>query len=132
MSDASLKSWHPEQTNRFMIWLQLTRMVRLVKEDHISIMTSSSLNIHSSVPSAYGQDIEEDVIADTSGHFKKMLIVLLQVISMRNCQYESNEPHFCFFSHSLSKSVLFHVDGYRGPETSQGSWTQTWWSRMHK
>ncbi|XP_061580973.1 annexin A6 isoform X2 [Cololabis saira] len=27
---------------------------------------------------AYGGDIEEDVIADTSGHFKKMLIVLLQ------------------------------------------------------
>uniref|UniRef100_A0A671U3Y0 Annexin n=1 Tax=Sparus aurata TaxID=8175 RepID=A0A671U3Y0_SPAAU len=27
---------------------------------------------------AYGSDIEEDIIADTSGHFKKMLIVLLQ------------------------------------------------------
>uniref|UniRef100_A0A3B3U7D0 Annexin n=1 Tax=Poecilia latipinna TaxID=48699 RepID=A0A3B3U7D0_9TELE len=27
---------------------------------------------------AYGRDIEEDVIADTSGHFKKMLVVLLQ------------------------------------------------------
>ncbi|XP_072530414.1 annexin A6 isoform X1 [Salminus brasiliensis] len=27
---------------------------------------------------AYGRDIEEDVIGDTSGHFKKMLIVLLQ------------------------------------------------------
>ncbi|XP_056294773.1 annexin A6 [Pseudoliparis swirei] len=27
---------------------------------------------------AYGSDIEEDITADTSGHFKKMLIVLLQ------------------------------------------------------
>ncbi|XP_069052262.1 annexin A6 isoform X1 [Lepisosteus oculatus] len=27
---------------------------------------------------AYGRDIEEDIIADTSGHFKKMLVVLLQ------------------------------------------------------
>lgn len=27
---------------------------------------------------AYGRDMEEDVIADTSGHFKKMLVVLLQ------------------------------------------------------
>uniref|UniRef100_A0AAQ4RX61 Annexin n=1 Tax=Gasterosteus aculeatus aculeatus TaxID=481459 RepID=A0AAQ4RX61_GASAC len=27
---------------------------------------------------AYGRDMEEDIIADTSGHFKKMLVVLLQ------------------------------------------------------
>ncbi|XP_059202105.1 annexin A6 isoform X1 [Centropristis striata] len=27
---------------------------------------------------SYGRDMEEDVIADTSGHFKKMLVVLLQ------------------------------------------------------
>ena len=29
--------------------------------------------------SAYGSDIEEDVTGETSGHFKKMLVVLLQV-----------------------------------------------------
>uniref|UniRef100_A0A7N8X6T3 Annexin n=1 Tax=Mastacembelus armatus TaxID=205130 RepID=A0A7N8X6T3_9TELE len=29
---------------------------------------------------AYGRDMEEDIITDTSGHFKKMLIVLLQFI----------------------------------------------------
>lgn len=36
-----------------------------------------------SVSPAYGGDMEEDIIADTSGHFKKMLIVLLQVSSPR-------------------------------------------------
>lgn len=29
--------------------------------------------------SAYGRDMEEDIITDTSGHFKKMLVVLIQV-----------------------------------------------------
>lgn len=42
--------------------------------------------VWTSVPSAYGRDIEEDIIADTSGHFKKMLIVLLQVSSL-SCWY---------------------------------------------
>jgi len=37
------------------------------KPDHVFVFT------------AYGRDIEESIIADTSGHFKKMLVVLLQV-----------------------------------------------------
>lgn len=32
---------------------------------------------------AYGRNMEEDVIGDTSGHFKKMLVVLLQVGYLR-------------------------------------------------
>ncbi|KAF7249240.1 Annexin A6 [Varanus komodoensis] len=30
------------------------------------------------IPTAYERDLEQDVIADTTGHFKKMLVVLLQ------------------------------------------------------
>ncbi|XP_020495085.2 annexin A6 isoform X1 [Labrus bergylta] len=48
----------------------------------IEVMASRNNNqIHGMVEAykdAYGGDIEEDVIGDTSGHFKKMLIVLLQ------------------------------------------------------
>ncbi|TMS17641.1 Annexin A6 [Larimichthys crocea] len=48
----------------------------------IEVLASRNNNqIHEMVAAykdAYGSDIEEDVIADTSGHFKKMLVVLLQ------------------------------------------------------
>uniref|UniRef100_A0A8C4HR19 Annexin n=1 Tax=Dicentrarchus labrax TaxID=13489 RepID=A0A8C4HR19_DICLA len=48
----------------------------------IEIMASrNNKQIHEMVEAykdAYGSDIEEDIIADTSGHFKKMLVVLLQ------------------------------------------------------
>uniref|UniRef100_A0A671P0W0 Annexin n=1 Tax=Sinocyclocheilus anshuiensis TaxID=1608454 RepID=A0A671P0W0_9TELE len=48
----------------------------------IEILTSrTNEQIHNLVAAykdAYGRDLEEDVIGDTSGHFKKMLIVLLQ------------------------------------------------------
>ncbi|XP_066523262.1 annexin A6 isoform X2 [Hoplias malabaricus] len=36
------------------------------------------LNLVEAYRDAYGRDIEQDVIGDTSGHFKKMLVVLLQ------------------------------------------------------
>uniref|UniRef100_A0A8C2PX38 Annexin n=1 Tax=Cyprinus carpio TaxID=7962 RepID=A0A8C2PX38_CYPCA len=35
-------------------------------------------NLVAAYKDAYGRDLEEDVIGDTSGHFRKMLIVLLQ------------------------------------------------------
>uniref|UniRef100_A0A8C1F6J1 Annexin n=1 Tax=Cyprinus carpio carpio TaxID=630221 RepID=A0A8C1F6J1_CYPCA len=49
-------------------------------------------NLVAAYKDAYGRDLEEDVIGDTSGHFRKMLIVLLQVIS--------------FFSHKENKTYL--------------------------
>uniref|UniRef100_A0A4W4F9R1 Annexin n=1 Tax=Electrophorus electricus TaxID=8005 RepID=A0A4W4F9R1_ELEEL len=48
----------------------------------IEILASrTNEQIHSLVAAykdAYGREIEEDIIGDTSGHFKKMLVVLLQ------------------------------------------------------
>ncbi|KAK0151511.1 Annexin A6 [Merluccius polli] len=48
----------------------------------IEVMASrNNQQIHAMVEAykeAYGRDMEEDVIRDTSGHFKKMLVVLLQ------------------------------------------------------
>uniref|UniRef100_A0A672IB55 Annexin n=1 Tax=Salarias fasciatus TaxID=181472 RepID=A0A672IB55_SALFA len=48
------------------------------------LVSRTNKQIHDMVAAykdAYGRDLEEDVIADTSGHFKKMLVVLLQVSS---------------------------------------------------
>jgi len=44
-------------------------------------VSSASEHVTLACLPAYGSDIEEDITADTSGHFKKMLIVLLQVSS---------------------------------------------------
>uniref|UniRef100_A0A4W4F7D4 Annexin n=1 Tax=Electrophorus electricus TaxID=8005 RepID=A0A4W4F7D4_ELEEL len=50
----------------------------------IEILASrTNEQIHSLVAAykdAYGREIEEDIIGDTSGHFKKMLVVLLQLL----------------------------------------------------
>lgn len=87
MRNVSLKSWHLEPTNRCMRWLQHTRMVRHFKYDvilneHFMFSISPHFTLMTVSP-AYGRDIEEDIITDTSGHFKKMLVVLLQVSSQR-------------------------------------------------
>lgn len=83
---------------------------------------SRLISVHFST--AYGSDIEEDVIGDTSGHFKKMLVVLLQV----------NSPN-CSDKSVLQKHNVFTMcwfDGFRGPEMSREWLTQIWWSKMHK
>lgn len=41
--------------------------------------------------SAYGRDMEEDIITDTSGHFKKMLVVLIQVSVLDKHYYYSSK-----------------------------------------
>uniref|UniRef100_A0A3Q3IQG2 Annexin n=1 Tax=Monopterus albus TaxID=43700 RepID=A0A3Q3IQG2_MONAL len=44
---------------------------------------------------AYGRDMEEDIIADTSGHFKKMLVVLLQdLYTAGEAQWGTDEAKF--------------------------------------
>uniref|UniRef100_A0A672IDY7 Annexin n=1 Tax=Salarias fasciatus TaxID=181472 RepID=A0A672IDY7_SALFA len=55
------------------------------------LVSRTNKQIHDMVAAykdAYGRDLEEDVIADTSGHFKKMLVVLLQVSSPGVCDGE--------------------------------------------
>jgi len=71
--------------SRFMIWWQHTKMVSYFffflhksTRNPIFFLTEEKPD-HVFVFTAYGRDIEESIIADTSGHFKKMLVVLLQV-----------------------------------------------------
>ncbi|XP_034037388.1 annexin A6 isoform X2 [Thalassophryne amazonica] len=80
---------------RLIVSLMRTRAYHDAKEIHdaikgagtdekcmIEVLASrTNKQIHEMVTAykdAYGRDIEEDVIGDTSGHFKKMLVVLLQ------------------------------------------------------
>uniref|UniRef100_A0A672IBS3 Annexin n=1 Tax=Salarias fasciatus TaxID=181472 RepID=A0A672IBS3_SALFA len=62
------------------------------KDAILDLVTSRSnaqrQEVISAYKSTYGRDLEEDVIADTSGHFKKMLVVLLQVSSPGVCDGE--------------------------------------------
>lgn len=65
-----------------MSWWQHTKMVGwYFREDAVFLCIIFSITQFISVHvfPAYGTDIEEDIIGDTSGHFKKMLVVLLQV-----------------------------------------------------
>lgn len=53
------------------------------------MISLAAINIYQCLSSAYGRDIEEDIIADTSGHFKKMLVVLLQVSALKRFQHQN-------------------------------------------
>uniref|UniRef100_A0AAQ5Z3B7 Annexin n=1 Tax=Amphiprion ocellaris TaxID=80972 RepID=A0AAQ5Z3B7_AMPOC len=66
------------------------------------------------VSAAYGSDIEEDVIADTSGHFKKMLVVLLQdLYAAGEEQWGTDEAKFIMILGNRSVTHLHMVfDAY--------------------
>uniref|UniRef100_A0A665W476 Annexin n=1 Tax=Echeneis naucrates TaxID=173247 RepID=A0A665W476_ECHNA len=66
---------------------------------------------------AYGREIEEDIIMDTSGHFKKMLVVLLQVsdhqITTGEEQWGTDEAKFIMILGNRSMTHLRMVfDAY--------------------
>uniref|UniRef100_A0A3B4EQI6 Annexin n=1 Tax=Pundamilia nyererei TaxID=303518 RepID=A0A3B4EQI6_9CICH len=59
---------------------------------------------------AYGRDLEEDVIADTSGHFKKMLVVLLQdLYAAGEEQWGTDEAKFIMILGNRSVTHLHMV-----------------------
>uniref|UniRef100_A0A670IHX3 Annexin n=1 Tax=Podarcis muralis TaxID=64176 RepID=A0A670IHX3_PODMU len=56
---------------------------------------------------AYERDLEEDVVADTSGHFKKMLVVLLQnLLDAGEAKWGTDEAEFIYILGSRSKQHL--------------------------
>uniref|UniRef100_A0A8D3DAC4 Annexin n=1 Tax=Scophthalmus maximus TaxID=52904 RepID=A0A8D3DAC4_SCOMX len=63
---------------------------------------------------AYGRDMEEDIIMDTSGHFKKMLVVLLQdLFAAGEEQWGTDEAKFIMILGNRSMTHLHMVfDAY--------------------
>ncbi len=59
---------------------------------------------------AYGRDLEEDVIGDTSGHFKKMLIVLLQVSQIYVCWFMLIYQRFRYLIVNCRSVIFFYLD----------------------
>lgn len=66
------------------------------------------------VSKVFSRDLEKDVSGDTSGHFKKFLISLLQVIHWCHCEGElfTTLFHFWFLFRLPNFSVCIACGGY--------------------
>lgn len=71
-----------------------------------------SRRILSSSP-AYGRDMEEDIVGDTSGHFKKMLVALLQVSELQFGKHASQNVAVNYSL--LPHSMYFHYKSFPNP-----------------